>query len=206
MIKLVVVDDHEAMRDGLVGLLKRHRLDVVAVASTGASAVDAVAQALPDVVLLDVTLPDGDVRTVVSTIRRAGRGAAILLYGDASEAAELTAGLRAGAAGAALKRAPAVELIEAIRRLAAGGRHLDPRLPSAVAVGHGSSHAGLSPREREVLELMALGLTARGVGERLGVSEETVRTHSRNATRKLGSRNRVHAIAVALSRGEIALG
>ena len=126
----------------------------------------------------------------------------ILYTGDAG-AEQLQEALDAGASGYVLKTADLQELLEAVREVAEGGRYIDPRLPAPQRPGGRTS--SLSPREREVMHLMAEGLTAERIGSRIDVSVETVRTHVRNAIRKLGARNRVHAIALALERGEIAL-
>ena len=99
------------------------------------------------------------------------------------------------------------ELVGAIERIAEGGSYIDPRLDRILLSPRATANIPqLSPREREVMHLMAEGLTAEAIGERLGISVETVRTHVRNVIRKLQARNRVHAVALALERGEIALG
>jgi DNA-binding NarL/FixJ family response regulator len=105
-----------------------------------------------------------------------------------------------------LKAGSTRELAAAIERVAAGGTYVDPRLDRVLRSARSAARVPqLSPRERQVMHLMAEGLTADGVGAQLGVSVETVRTHVRNAIRKLQARNRVNAIAIALERGEIAL-
>ena len=98
------------------------------------------------------------------------------------------------------------ELYAAIERVAAGGTYVDPRLDRILLSARATARVpALSPREREITHLMAEGRTAEAIGAELGVSVETVRTHVRNVIRKLQARNRVHAIAIALERGEIAL-
>jgi DNA-binding NarL/FixJ family response regulator len=99
------------------------------------------------------------------------------------------------------------ELVGAIERIAAGGSYVDPRLDRILLSPRATAQVPqLSPREREIMHLMAEGMTADAIGNQLNVSVETVRTHVRNVIRKLQARNRVHAIALALERGEIALG
>ena len=116
-------------------------------------------------------------------------------------------GLDSGARGYALKAGSMDELLAAIERVKEGGSYVDPRLDRILLSPRATANIPqLSPREREVMHLMAEGLTAEAIGERLGISVETVRTHVRNVIRKLQARNRVHAVALALERGEIALG
>jgi DNA-binding NarL/FixJ family response regulator len=130
----------------------------------------------------------------------------VVLYTGETDADLLYEGLDSGAQGYALKAGPTRELVSAIVQVAAGGSYVDPRLDRILLSERATVRVSqLSPREREVMHLMAEGKTAEGVGEQLGVSVETVRTHVRNAIRKLQARNRVHAIALALERGEIAL-
>ena len=202
MIKLVVVDDHEAMREGLVGLLGERGLDVAGTAASGSAAIDTVRHARPDMVLLDTSLPDMSAAEVVRQLTAEHPGIIVLLYGDPDPIA-LDEGFKAGASGYALKRGPADELVGAIDQVAAGGTFVDPRVDRRATPREGGPPPRLSPREREVLALTATGLTAEDVGTQLGVSVETVRTHTRNAVRKLGARNRLHAVVLASRSGEI---
>lgn len=202
MIKLVVVDDHEAMREGLVGLLVDRGLDVTGTAASGSSAIDTVRHAQPDVVLLDASLPDMPASEVARQLTAEHPGIFVLLYGDPDPIA-LDEGFKAGVRGYALKRGPAAELVGAIEQVASGRTFVDPRVDRRATPRDGGPPARLSPREREVLALTATGLTAEDVGAQLGVSVETVRTHTRNAVRKLGARNRLHAVVLASRSGEI---
>jgi DNA-binding NarL/FixJ family response regulator len=131
----------------------------------------------------------------------------VILYTGDSDAELLYSGLDSGARGYALKAGPLAELVGAIERIAAGGSYVDPRLDRILLSPRATAQLPqLSPREREIMHLMAEGLTADAIAQQLTVSVETVRTHVRNVIRKLQARNRVHAIALALERGEIALG
>ena len=200
--KLVVIDDHEAMRGGLEVLLDQAGHEIVGAAGNVASALDLLEHSEPEVALVDVRLPDGSgIELTRSLLERDPRLSVILYTGDAG-AEQLQEAMEAGASGYVLKTADLQELLEAVREVAEGGRYIDPRLPAPQRPDRMSR---LSPREREVMHLMAEGLTAERIGSRIDVSVETVRTHVRNAIRKLGARNRVHAIALALERGEIAL-
>jgi DNA-binding NarL/FixJ family response regulator len=206
MTKLVIVDDHEALREGLAVLLQGHGMDVVGAASNVAAGVDIVEHTQPDVAIVDIQLPDGSGIDLTREllVRRPDLG--VVLYTGDSDAELLYSGLDSGARGYALKAGSMQELVGAIERIAAGGSYVDPRLDRILLSPRATAQVPqLSPREREIMHLMAEGGTAEAIGDALGVSVETVRTHVRNVIRKLQARNRVHAIALALERGEIAL-
>ncbi len=206
MTRLAIVDDHEALREGLERLLAGDALEVVGTAGNAAAALDLVEHARPDVALVDTGLPDGSGVDLTRRLLELRPELRIVLYTGETDAELLYAGLESGACGYALKAGSTRELAAAIERVAAGGTYVDPRLDRVLRSARSAARVPqLSPRERQVMHLMAEGLTADGVGAQLGVSVETVRTHVRNAIRKLQARNRVNAIAIALERGEIAL-
>ena len=206
MTKLVIVDDHEALREGLVALLRGHGMEVVGAAGNVAAGIDLVEHAEPDVAVVDVGLPDGNGVDLARALLERRPELAILLYTAVADAAVLATGLDSGARGYVLKSGSVDELVGAIERVAAGELYVDPRLDRIVLSERATAQVPqLSPREREIMHLMAEGYTAAAIGRRLGVSVETVRTHARNVIRKLRARNRVHAIAIALERGDIAL-
>jgi DNA-binding NarL/FixJ family response regulator len=205
--RLVIVEDHEAVRDALAALLELRGFDVLGVAGNVAAGFDLVEQAEPDVAVIDVALPDGSGIDLTRRLLRGRPDLAVLLYTGDADATRLASGLGSGARGYALKSGSVDELVEAIERVAAGDSYVDPRLDQVVIAGprEGARSPQLSPREREVLHLMAEGFTGEAIARRLGLSVETVRTHARNVIRKLQARNRVHAIAIALQRGDITL-
>ncbi len=206
MTRVAIVDDHEALREGLERLLEDRGLQVVGSAGNAAAAVDLVEHGDPDVALVDIRLPDesGIDLTRELLARRPGLG--VVLYTGDSDAELLFGGLDSGARGYALKAGSMTELVGAIERVAGGGTYVDPRLDRILLSERATARVPqLSPREKQITHLMAEGRTAEVIGEQLGVSVETVRTHVRNVIRKLQARNRVHAIALALERGEIAL-
>jgi DNA-binding NarL/FixJ family response regulator len=206
MITLAIVDDHEAMREGLARLLAAAGLVVVGVAGTVASGRDLVGLDRPDVALIDIRLPDGTGIDLARQLLAEDPGQAVVLYTGQTDAELLYDGLDTGARGYVLKAGSADELVAAIERVAAGGSYVDPRLDRILLGPRATEKVpALSPREREIMNLMAEGLTAERIGQEISVSVETVRTHVRNVIRKLQARNRVHAIALALERGEIAL-
>jgi DNA-binding NarL/FixJ family response regulator len=207
MTKLVIVDDHEALREGLVALLAGHGLEVVGAAGNVAAGIDLVEHSDPDVAVVDIRLPDGSGIDLTRRLLARRPDLGIVLYTGDADAELLYSGLDSGARGYALKAGSMQELVGAIQRVAAGGSYVDPRLDRILLSPRATAQVPqLSPREREIMHLMAEGLTAEAIAGELGVSVETVRTHVRNVIRKLQARNRVHAIALALERGEIALG
>ncbi|MEA2276217.1 MAG: hypothetical protein QOI62_459 [Solirubrobacteraceae bacterium] len=207
MTKLVIVDDHEALREGLVALLAGHGLEVVGAAGNVAAGIDLVEHSDPDVAVVDIRLPDGSGIDLTRELLGRRPDLGIVLYTGDADAELLYSGLDSGARGYALKAGSMQELVGAIERVAAGGSYVDPRLDRILLSPRATAQVPqLSPREREIMHLMAEGRTAEAIGGELGVSVETVRTHVRNVIRKLQARNRVHAIALALERGEIALG
>jgi DNA-binding NarL/FixJ family response regulator len=206
MITLAIVDDHEALRDGLAALLRASGLEVVGMAGTVEAGRDLVALDRPDVALIDIRLPDGTGIDLARELLSEDPAQAVILYTGDADAELLYDGLDTGARGYVLKAGSTEELVGAIERVAAGASYVDPRLDRILLSPRATEKVpALSPREREIMNLMAEGLTAERIGEQISVSVETVRTHVRNVIRKLQARNRVHAIALALERGEIAL-
>jgi DNA-binding NarL/FixJ family response regulator len=206
MTKLVIVDDHEALREGLAALLTGHGMEVLGAAGNVAAGLDLVEHAAPDIALVDIQLPDGSGIDLTRELLARRPELGVILYTGDSDAELLYSGLDSGARGYALKAGSMAELIDAIERIAAGGSYVDPRLDRILLSPRATAQVPqLSPREREIMHLMAEGRTAEAIANELSVSVETVRTHVRNVIRKLQARNRVHAIALALERGEIAL-
>ncbi len=204
--KVAIVDDHEALREGLERMLEDRGLTVVGCAGNAAAAEDLVEHTRPDIALVDIRLPDESGIELTRRLLSRRPGLGVVLYTGDSDAELLFGGLDSGARGYALKAGSTSELVGAIERVAGGGTYVDPRLDRILLSQRATARIPqLSPREREITHLMAEGGTAEAIGSQLGVSVETVRTHVRNVIRKLQARNRVHAIAIALERGEIAL-
>jgi DNA-binding NarL/FixJ family response regulator len=206
MTKLVIVDDHEALREGLVALLGHGGMEVVGAAGNVAAGLDLVEHADPDIAIVDIRLPDGSGIELTRELLARRPDLGVILYTGDSDADLLYDGLDSGARGYALKAGSTEELLAAIEKVSAGGSYVDPRLDRILLSPRATGTVpSLSPREREIMHLMAEGMTADAIADKIGVSVETVRTHVRNVIRKLQARNRVHAIAIALERGEIAL-
>lgn len=204
MTSVVLVDDHAGIREGLAVLLGQHDINVIGVAGSVAAGEEAIAFGKPDVAVIDVLLPDGDGSALAATAVERHPGVAVVLYtGRTGQGPWLDKALQSGALGLALKTGPVSELVTAIDRAAKGLSYIDPRLSGLLTTRNGNARRLLSPREREVLQLSATGLTADAIASELFLSVETIRTHTRNAVRKLGARNRLHAVVMSLARGEI---
>lgn len=206
MPRLIIVDDHVALRDGLEMMLNRSGVEVAGVAGNVAAALDLIDVCEPTVALVDIHLPDGSGIALTRELLSRRPGLGVLLYTGDTDAELFYEGLDSGARGYALKTGSFEELRTAIDQVADGGSYVDPRLDRALLSSRTGPRAPqLSPREREIMHLLAEGRTGEEIGAEITVSVETVRTHVRNVVRKLGARNRVHAIALALERGEISL-
>jgi DNA-binding NarL/FixJ family response regulator len=156
------------------------------------------------VAIVDIRLGERDGIWLTREVLGRDPDQAIVLYTGASEEELLDAGLDSGARGIALKDGTPDELLDALAAVAAGGSYVDPRLHPALLSRRGvERRPGLSPRERQIMDLLAQGLTGEQVAERLVVSSETVKTHVRNAMTKLEASTRVHAIAIAIREGYI---
>ncbi len=203
-LNVVVVDDHVALRRGVELLLRRHGHHVVGTADDAESAEALILRRRPDIALIDLALPGESGADLTRRLLAEHPAMRIVLYTGTADERHLLDGLDAGAAGFALKSGTPEELEEAIRTVAAGGEWLDPRVKSLLSLSNGNGHVRLlSPREREILLLLSRGLSGEGAAKQLYLSSETVRTHVRNAMTKLGASTRVHAVALALKRGEI---
>ena len=199
---MVVVDDHVALRRGMELLLRREGYHVVGTADDAEQAEQLILRRRPDVALVDLALPGENGADLTRRLLEHEPGLRIILYTGSADEDELLDGLRAGAAGFALKSGDPNELKAAIRTVAEGGDYIDPRLTPLLRRA-GNGRRLLSPREREILELLAHGLSGEEAAQQLYLSSETIRTHVRNAMSKLDASTRVHAVALAMQRGEI---
>jgi DNA-binding NarL/FixJ family response regulator len=205
-LALVLVEDHLALREGLELLLTREGCRVVGSVGDPQEAYEIIDRTGPDVAIIDIRLPGESGIGLTRRLLRERPDLGVVLYTGHSDVQLLYEGLDSGARGYALKDGPPEELLEAIRSIAAGGTYVDPRLrPALLSRGATKRVPHLSPREREILDLLAQGLTGERIATQLFLSPETVRTHVRNAMEKLEANTRVHAIAIALRQGEIAL-
>ncbi len=196
MITVVVADDHAVVREGLSALVSSEAdLQVVAAVASGEAAVQAVAQWHPDVVLMDLAMPgmDGVAATAAIT---AQSDVAVVVLTTFAESARVLAALDAGAVGYLLKDAAGRDLIAGIRSAAAGGSPLDPRVArTLVEARHAPrpSPARLTDKQKEVLDLVARGMSNRLIARQLGISEKTVKTHLTAIYSAIGVTDRVQA-------------
>ena len=210
-LRIVLVDDHETVRTGLRVILNAQRdMEVAGEAADGRAAVEQVANLRPDLVVMDVSIPqlNGLATTQLLTARFPAVHVLILTrHADQGYVQEL---LKAGARGYVLKQSRAAEVLAAIRAVARGGTYLDPavaekalstQLGRRTRVGAESVASGLSAREGEVLRLVAWGYSNKEIAARLDVSVKTVETHKANAMQKLGMRNRIDIVRYALLQG-----
>jgi DNA-binding NarL/FixJ family response regulator len=195
-IEVIVIDDHLGIRKGLELLLRQEGMRVAGVAAGLEEARALLARRRHDVALIDIHLGADNALGLVEDRLRSHPAAAIVLYTGYTEG--LAEAARIGPRGFVLKSSPAAHLIEALRAVAGGGHYVDANLAGAL-VGPGAVPLSvLSPRELQILDLLADGLNGHAVAKQLFLSPETVRTHVRNAMTKLGARTRVQAVALVV--------
>ncbi len=208
-IRILIVDDHAVVRIGLKTVLANASgFRVVGEAGTVAESIALAAQARPDVVLMDVRLPDGSGVEACRRIKADNAEIRVVMLTSYQDEEAIVGAVMAGASGYLLKQADAERLIQAIRDAAAGESSLDPRAAGTLltqfrelsAKQAEAELAGLTDRERRMLALIAEGYTNRAIGEVLHLSEKTVRNHVSQLLRKLGFQRRSQAAAWAGQR------
>jgi two-component system, NarL family, nitrate/nitrite response regulator NarL len=201
--RVMVVDDHPVVRDGVALLLRgQPALVVVGAAESGRVALDKAPQLRPDVVLLDLRLPDMLAPEVVVGLRERVPSARVVVFTAHGDHHGVQAALDAGAHGALLKDAAATDLVAALRRVLRGERVIDARMSPAATDGPAAlARSGLTRREYEVLRLAAQGRTNPEIAEATGLARNTVKAYLQGALHKLGARNRVEAIGKASEAG-----
>jgi two-component system, NarL family, response regulator NreC len=199
-IGVVLVDDHAVVRGALRALLDAQTdIDVVGEAGDLSSAGEVVASASPRVLVLDVNLPDGLAVDALADLRASSPGTEVVLLTMERDLSLAQRALDDGALGYLFKDAAHLELIEAVRSAAAGRRYVPPGIAAGLAKGErAGGPQPLSPRETEVLRLMALGHTNREIGEQLELSIRTVETHRAHIQQKLGLSTRPELTRYAL--------
>jgi DNA-binding NarL/FixJ family response regulator len=197
-ITTLIVDDHEVVREGLrLSLSRAPHIRVVGEAADGASAVELAERRKPDVVIMDVRMPGMDGLEATKLLAERAPTAKVLIFTAYSERSLLGRGLESGAKGYILKEAPHETLVRAIERVAHGDGYVDPALMPAFLTGKDQGEM-LTQREREILQLLADGMSNADVAQRLFISQETVKSHVRHILTKLEADTRTHAVAIAL--------
>jgi DNA-binding NarL/FixJ family response regulator len=202
-MEVVLVDAHDALRDGLEILLERRGIDTVGTTATAAGALEIFSARQPDVTVVGIQLRDGNGLDLVREMQVEHSARPVLIYTGAEDVGTLAEALESGARGFLLKLGGVTQLIQALRLLARGERYVDPAIRTLLDAEVDGKPLLLTRREREIFDLLAQGLSGKEIAERLGVSAETIRTHIRNAMETLQAHTRTGAVVRALLAHEI---
>jgi DNA-binding NarL/FixJ family response regulator len=201
-IRVLIADDHEVVREGLVAMIDRQAdMRVVAQAADGIAAVRLWGEQRPDVALLDLRMPGLDGVGVIGRVRELDPAARILILTTYDGDEDIYRGMRAGAKAYLLKDAPREQLLDCIRAVHAGDTYVPPDVAAKLAAQAAGER--LTDRELEILTLMAVGDTNKMIARKLDIGEGTVKTHVKSVLSKLGANSRTEAAAVAARRGLI---
>ncbi|MBN9661421.1 MAG: response regulator transcription factor [Acidobacteria bacterium] len=204
MIRVISVDDHPLLREGLAALINSQTdMQLVGEASDGHEALEVFRTHLPDITLMDLQMPETSGIDAMNSIRAEFPDARIIVLTTYAGDVQVSRALKAGAKGYLLKGSLRKELLETIRAVHAGHKRVSSEL--AVALAEHATDETLSPREVEVLRLVAGGNANKEIAGQLFLTEETVKSHVRNILAKLGANDRTHAVAIGVKRGIIDL-
>ena len=196
-ITTLIVDDHEVVREGLrLSLSRAPHIRVIGEAADGEAAVELAERRRPNVVIMDVRMPGMDGLEATKLLTERVPDSAVLIFTAYSERSLLSRGLESGAKGYVLKEAPHETLLRAIEKVAGGEGYVDPALMPAFLTGKDDDT--LTTREREILQLLADGMSNADVAAKLFISQETVKSHVRHILAKLEADTRTQAVAIAL--------
>lgn len=203
-LRIVVADDHPLYRDGVVNTLRSAGLEVVGEASIARDAVRLVRDLTPDLALFDVTMPGGGIHAAGEAIAASPATRVVMLTVSEDED-DLVAAIAAGASGYVLKGVAGRELVAILRRIAAGDRYVSSPLAFAALQRRTAPHddpiAELTDRERQILDLVAEGLSNAEIGDRLSLAEKTVKHYMTAVLGKLDARSRVEAALIGYKAG-----
>jgi DNA-binding NarL/FixJ family response regulator len=203
MSTVFVVDDHPVVRDGVTLLLRSDpSLIITGSAESGRAAIERITRLRPDIVLLDLRLPDMLAPEVISELRKVHPTGKIVVFTAHADHQGITASLQAGAHAALVKDVAGTDLSAALRQVLRGEQVVDPRIvPHQTQRSDALARSGLTRREYEVLRFAAQGRTNPEIAESTGLTRNTVKTYLQSALHKLGARNRVEAIGKASEAG-----
>lgn len=199
-IRILLADDHPSLRDGLASILhSQPDLTVVAEAGTGREAVEKAKLFKPDVMIVDLRMPDGDGIQTIKELASSHPEIKTLVLTTYDNEEDIFCALEAGARGYILKDTTRQEIIESVRQVHAGSRFLPPAIAARLA--DRMIRPTLTPRELDVLRLVSRGRTNKEMAAAMFVSEETIKTHMKGLFQKLGVHDRAEAVGIALQRG-----
>jgi DNA-binding NarL/FixJ family response regulator len=203
-IRVLSVDDHALLREGIAGLIgAQSDMTLVAEASNGREAIDQFRVHRPDVTLMDLQMPDMQGVEALIAIREEFPDARIVMLTTYKGDVQASRALKAGARGYLLKGLLRKELLDTIRAVHRGERRIFPAVAAEIA--EHSADDALTPREVDVLRLIAEGNSNKLIADHLSVTEETIKSHVRNILSKLGANDRTHSVTIGLKRGIILL-
>lgn len=210
-LRILVIDDHTLFREGLQGLLSRRNIDVVAATGDGREGLQLAIKHNPDIVLLDMRMPNIDGIAVLKQLKEAGLQMHVVILTTSSDERDLVEALRNGARGYLLKDMEPDTLVSALRDISTGNTVVAPKLTQILAEviqgkflhsdSHNSPFDELTPRETEILGLLAEGQSNKVIARNLGISDGTVKLHVKAILRKLEVQSRVEAAVMAVEYG-----
>ncbi|WP_232298932.1 response regulator [Granulicella tundricola] len=202
-LSVLIVDDHPMVREGLAGILMRSGIEVAGLGATGRQAIELFQSTRPDVVLLDLRLPDSSGVQVLREIRALDADARVVMLTSSQADAEIYSAMSAGASGYLLKGIDGSTLVQQLRHVASGGRAMSPEALEKFTDYLTSRK--LSEREIEVLRLVAKGNSNKEIAAQLFVTEDTIKVHVRSMLAKLHASDRTQAVVIAIQRGLLEL-
>ena len=198
--RVLIVDDHELVRQGLAELLSRHpRIDVVGSAGGGMQALELYTERQPDVTLVDLRMSPMDGVETITALRELDPSARTILLTTYDTEEDIYRGLKAGAASYLLKEVGLNDLVDTILAVHAGEKRIPARIAAKLA--EHMAKPALTPRQLDTLRLVVAGRSNQEIAERLNITEGTVKAHVKAILSKFGARDRAHAAAIALKRG-----